>query len=78
MYPDDFRYTKEHEWVRAQGDVASVGITDHAQSELGGEQVSLVDRENRGAMSVLLWTREHCCAKSASHSDWSGTSLADG
>jgi glycine cleavage system H protein len=35
MYPEDFRYTKEHEWVRAQGDTASVGITDHAQSELG-------------------------------------------
>jgi glycine cleavage system H protein len=35
MYPDHFRYTKEHEWVHAQGDVASVGITDHAQSELG-------------------------------------------
>ena len=35
MYPDTFRYTKEHEWVHAQGDTASVGITDHAQSELG-------------------------------------------
>jgi glycine cleavage system H protein len=35
MYPEDFRYTKEHEWVHAQGDTASVGITDHAQSELG-------------------------------------------
>ncbi|HTP36524.1 MAG TPA: glycine cleavage system protein GcvH [Candidatus Acidoferrales bacterium] len=35
MYPDNFRYTKEHEWVHAQGDAASVGITDHAQSELG-------------------------------------------
>ncbi|HXK02871.1 MAG TPA: glycine cleavage system protein GcvH [Verrucomicrobiae bacterium] len=35
MYPDNFRYTKEHEWVHAQGDSASVGISDHAQSELG-------------------------------------------
>jgi glycine cleavage system H protein len=35
MYPDHFRYTKEHEWVHAQGDTATVGITDHAQSELG-------------------------------------------
>src|SRR5262244_3589831 len=35
MYPDQFRYTKEHEWVNVQGDRASVGITDHAQSELG-------------------------------------------
>ena len=35
MYPDHFRYTKEHEWVHAEGDTATVGITDHAQSELG-------------------------------------------
>jgi len=35
MYPENFRYTKEHEWVLAEGDIATVGITDHAQSELG-------------------------------------------
>ncbi len=34
-YPEDFRYTKEHEWVKAEGDVGVVGITDHAQEELG-------------------------------------------
>jgi glycine cleavage system H protein len=34
-YPDDRRYTKEHEWVRVEGDIAIVGITDHAQKELG-------------------------------------------
>src|SRR5258705_8931367 len=34
-YPEDLRYTKEHEWVRAEGDIATVGITDHAQKELG-------------------------------------------
>lgn len=34
-YPQDRRYTKEHEWVRAEGDVGVVGITDHAQHELG-------------------------------------------
>jgi glycine cleavage system H protein len=34
-YPENFRYTKEHEWVAIAGDVATVGITDHAQSELG-------------------------------------------
>ena len=34
-YPDDFHYTKEHEWVRVDGDTATVGITDHAQEELG-------------------------------------------
>ena len=35
MYPDNFRYTKEHEWVLAEGDTGTVGITDHAQEELG-------------------------------------------
>ena len=35
MYPDNFRYTKEHEWVLADGDAGTVGITDHAQQELG-------------------------------------------
>src|SRR5580700_1338941 len=35
MYPENFRYTKEHEWVLAEGDTATVGITDHAQEELG-------------------------------------------
>jgi glycine cleavage system H protein len=29
------RYTKEHEWIRLEGDAATVGITDHAQSQLG-------------------------------------------
>lgn len=35
MYPDDRRYTKEHEWVRLEGGLATVGITDYAQSQLG-------------------------------------------
>lgn len=35
MYPDDLRYTKDHEWVRVQGDHATVGITDYAQKQLG-------------------------------------------
>lgn len=34
-YPANFRYTKEHEWVLAEGDTGTVGITDHAQKELG-------------------------------------------
>jgi glycine cleavage system H protein len=33
--PDDLKYTKEHEWVRIEGDTATVGITDYAQGELG-------------------------------------------
>lgn len=33
--PADLKYTKEHEWIRVEGNVAIVGITDYAQSELG-------------------------------------------
>lgn len=33
--PAELKYTKDHEWVRIEGDVATVGITDFAQSELG-------------------------------------------
>jgi glycine cleavage system H protein len=35
MYPENFRYTKEHEWVQVQGDTGTIGITFHAQKELG-------------------------------------------
>ena len=34
-YPDDRKYTKDHEWVRLSGDTAEVGITDYAQQQLG-------------------------------------------
>lgn len=34
-FPNELKYTSEHEWVRVDGDVAYVGITDFAQSELG-------------------------------------------
>lgn len=33
--PSDLKYTKDHEWVRVEGDIATVGITDFAQGELG-------------------------------------------
>ena len=34
-YPDDRRYTRSHEWIRVDGDVGTIGISDHAQKELG-------------------------------------------
>lgn len=34
-FPDNLKYTKDHEWVLVDGDVATIGITDFAQSELG-------------------------------------------
>jgi len=35
QFPDDLKYTKEHEWARPAGSEVTVGITDHAQEELG-------------------------------------------
>jgi len=35
MYPSDYRYTKEHEWVHVEGETGTVGITSYAQHELG-------------------------------------------
>jgi len=34
-YPDDRLYSKSHEWIRVEGETATIGITDHAQKELG-------------------------------------------
>ncbi len=47
MYPTDYRYTKDHEWIKVQGDVATIGITDYAQQELG--DVVFVDAPKVGA-----------------------------
>ena len=44
--PAELRYTKEHEWIRVEGDVAYVGITDYAQSELG--EIVFVDINTEG------------------------------
>jgi glycine cleavage system H protein len=35
VYPTDYKYTKEHEWIKADGANASIGITHHAQESLG-------------------------------------------
>ena len=44
--PSNLRYTKEHEWIRVEGEVAYVGITDYAQSELG--EIVFVDINTEG------------------------------
>jgi len=46
-YPENFRYTKDHEWVSVEGDTGTVGITFHAQSELG--DIVYVDVPKPGA-----------------------------
>ena len=45
--PEDLQYTKSHEWVRIEGDTATIGITDHAQDELG--DVVFVELPDEGA-----------------------------
>lgn len=45
-FPDDLKYTKDHEWLRIEGDMAVVGVTDFAQSELG--DIVFVEIETEG------------------------------
>ncbi len=45
-FPDNLKYTKDHEWVMVDGDVATIGITDFAQSELG--DIVFVDISSQG------------------------------
>ena len=50
IYPEDLKYTKEHEWLEARGDVATVGITHYAQAELG--DIVYVELPQAGAAIV--------------------------
>ena len=47
IIPEELQYTKEHEWVRIDGDFAVVGITDHAQEALG--DITYVELPDEGA-----------------------------
>ncbi len=47
MYPENYYYTKEHEWVRVEGNLGVIGITFHAQKELG--DIVYVDLPKVGA-----------------------------
>lgn len=44
--PNDLRYTADHEWIKLEGDVATVGVTDYAQGELG--DIVFVEVETEG------------------------------
>lgn len=46
LVPEDLRYTKEHEWVRVEGDLVIIGITDHAQRAMG--EITYVDPPTAG------------------------------
>ena len=50
QFPENIRYTSEHEWIRVEGDEAYVGITDYAQSELG--EIVFVDVPTLGETVV--------------------------
>ena len=49
--PPDLRYSKEHEWVRVEGDSATMGITDHAQEQLG--DIVYVDLPKVGNVKLI-------------------------
>ena len=73
MFPDNLRYTKDHEWVRVDGDTGTVGITDHAQEELG--DIVYVDLPRVGAQlqqSVTLGSVESVKAVSEIYSPVTG------
>ena len=49
-FPSNVKYTKEHEWIRVEGDIAYVGITDYAQEQLG--DIVFVDITTEGETPV--------------------------
>jgi len=77
MYPENLRYTKEHEWVRVEGGTGTVGITFHAQEELG--DIVYVDPPKIGvkvAVGASLGSVESVKAVSDIYSPVSGEVVA--
>jgi glycine cleavage system H protein len=77
MFPNDRRYTKEHEWVKVEGQSATVGITDFAQKELG--DIVFVELPEIGrvvALGDVLGTIESVKAVSELYAPVSGTVAA--
>ncbi len=59
LFPENLRYTKDHEWIKLDGDIATIGITDFAQQELG--DIVYVEIEIKGkslASGVVFGTVE--------------------
>jgi glycine cleavage system H protein len=74
--PDDRLYTKDHEWIRAEGTTATVGITDYAQTALG--DVTFVDPAPVGdtvAKGTELGAVESCKAAASVYAPAAGTVL---
>lgn len=77
MYPAELKYTKDHEWVRAEGEAASVGITDFAQKQLGDVVfVELPDVGRTLAQGEVFGTIESVKAVSELFSPLSGEVVA--
>ena len=58
--PADLKYTKEHEWIKVDGDMATIGITDFAQGELG--DIVFIDIDNGFLYSKgLIFCKLHRC-----------------
>jgi glycine cleavage system H protein len=77
MFPNDRRYTKEHEWVKVEGQIAVVGITDFAQNELGDiVYVELPEIGRTVAAGEVLGTIESVKAVSELYAPVSGTVTA--
>ena len=60
-FPEDLKYTKEHEWLRVEGNIGTIGVTDHAQGELGdivyidisGSQDDVAQGESFGTIEAV-------------------------
>jgi glycine cleavage system H protein len=74
MFPNDRRYSKDHEWVKAEGGFATIGITDFAQHELGDiVYVELPAMGRTVAKGEVLGTIESVKAVSELYAPVSGT-----
>jgi len=56
-YPSNLRYTKEHEWISLDGNIATIGITEYAQRELGDIVFVEVDTIGKPGGRCCFWYR---------------------
>ncbi len=54
-FPENLHYTKDHEWVLLEGDIATVGITDYAQKELGDIVYVEIESKNKALLGEAVF-----------------------